>query len=95
MILTALLDHPDLEVQAEAARSCAKAVAAFPLSGISFLPVLVYKLKQSVSQAQQGTLHTAAWAMLLSVMHCQGLQALTLAAVLTTRLVLTDFQTLQ
>ena len=55
MILTALLDHPDSEDQAAAASACAEAVGAFPLCGISFLPLLVFKLQSSVALSQQGT----------------------------------------
>lgn len=54
MILTALLDHPELEVQAAAAEACAEAVVAFPITGISLLPLLMYKLQHSVATAQQG-----------------------------------------
>ena len=54
MILTALLDHPLTEVQAAAARVCGEAVQAFPISGISLLPLLIYKLQQSVAITQQG-----------------------------------------
>lgn len=54
MILTALLHHPQLEVQAAAAEACGEAVQAFPLSGISFLPLVIYKLQGSVAEAQQG-----------------------------------------
>ncbi len=54
MILTALLDHPQLEVQAAAAAACGEAVQAFPLCGISFLPLLIYKLQSSVAQTQHG-----------------------------------------
>lgn len=54
MILTALLHLPQLEVQAAAAEACGEAVQAFPLSGISFLPLLLYKLRSSVTEAQQG-----------------------------------------
>ena len=54
MILTALLDHPQLEVQAAAAAACGEAVQAFPLCGISFLPLLIYKLQSSVAQARHG-----------------------------------------
>ena len=54
MILTALLHHPDMEVQAAAAEACGEAVQAFPLSGMSFLPLVIYKLRSSVAEAQQG-----------------------------------------
>ena len=54
MILTALLDHPQLEVQAAAAEACAEAVMAFPVSGISLLPLLLHRLQRSVAVAQQG-----------------------------------------
>ena len=54
MMLTALLDHPQLEVQATAAEACAEAVMAFPITGISLLPLLLYKLQRSVVNAQQG-----------------------------------------
>ena len=54
MILTALLDHPQLEVQAAAAEACAEAVVAFPVTGISLLPLLLYKLQRSVAVAQHG-----------------------------------------
>ena len=54
MILTALLDHPQLEVQAAAAEACAEAVMAFPVTGISLLPLLLYKLQRSVALTQQG-----------------------------------------
>lgn len=54
MILTALLDHRQLEVQAAAAAACGEAVQASPLCGISFLPLLIYKLQSSVAQTQHG-----------------------------------------
>lgn len=54
MILTALLDHPQLGVQAAAAEAAAEAVKAFPVTGISLLPLLLYKLQRSVAVAQQG-----------------------------------------
>ena len=54
MILAALLNHPELEVQAAAAEACAEAVVAFPITGISLLPLLMYKLQHSVASAQQG-----------------------------------------
>ena len=54
MILTALLDHPQLEVQAAAARTIAEAVQALPISGMSLLPLLIYKLQHSVAVTQQG-----------------------------------------
>ncbi len=54
MILTALLDHLQLEVQAAAAAACGEAVQAFPLCGISFFPLLIYKLQSSVAQTQHG-----------------------------------------
>lgn len=54
MILTALLDHPQPEVQAAAAEACGEAVQAFPISGISFLPLLIYKLQSSVDETQRG-----------------------------------------
>ena len=54
MILTALLDHPQPEVQAAAAEACAEAVMTFPVTGISLLPLLLYKLRRSVAVAQQG-----------------------------------------
>lgn len=54
MILTALLDHPLPEVQAAAAESCADAVLAIPLIGISLLPLLLHKLQLSVAISQQG-----------------------------------------
>ncbi|KAL0048382.1 hypothetical protein WJX82_001959 [Trebouxia sp. C0006] len=56
MILTALLDHPQLEVQAAAAAACGEAAQTFPLCGISFLPLLIYKLQSSVAQTQRGDL---------------------------------------
>lgn len=64
MILTALLDHPELEVQAAAAEACAEAVRAFPITGISLLPLLMYKLQHSMATAQQGKslrLHKSFW----------------------------------
>jgi len=54
MILTALLDHPQLEIQAAAAAACGEAAQTFPLCGISFLPLLIYKLQSSVAQTQHG-----------------------------------------
>ena len=54
MILTALLDHPLPEVQAAAAESCADAVLAFPIAGISLLPLLLHRLQLSVAVGQQG-----------------------------------------
>ena len=61
MILTALLDHPQLEVQAAAAAACGEAVKAFPLCGISFLPLLIYKLQNSVAQTQHGMFVCFEW----------------------------------
>ena len=54
MILTTFLDHPQPEVQAAAAEACAKAVQAFPISGISLLPLLLHRLQQSVAVTHQG-----------------------------------------
>lgn len=54
MILTALLDHPLPEVQAAAAESCADAVLAFPIAGISLLPLLLHRLQLSVAISAQG-----------------------------------------
>lgn len=54
MILTALLDHPLLEVQAAAAETCADAVLALPIEGISLLPLLLHRLQLSVAVTQQG-----------------------------------------
>ena len=54
MILTALLDHPQPGVQAAAAAACAAAVQTFPITGISLLPLLIYKLQRSVDLSQQG-----------------------------------------
>ncbi|KAL3139450.1 hypothetical protein ABBQ38_003780 [Trebouxia sp. C0009 RCD-2024] len=59
MILTALLDHPLPEVQAAAAESCADAVLAIPLIGISLLPLLLHKLQLSVAISQQGAMTQA------------------------------------
>ncbi len=61
MILTALLDHPQLEVQAAAAAACGEAVHAFPLCGVSFLPLLIYKLQSSVAQIQHGMFGYFEW----------------------------------
>ncbi|KAI4193057.1 MAG: hypothetical protein LQ350_008490, partial [Teloschistes chrysophthalmus] len=49
MILIALLDHPEPCVQAAAADACSEVVQAFPIAGISFLPLLMYKLRRSVA----------------------------------------------
>ena len=54
MILTALLDHPQPAVQAAAAAACGEAVQVFPICGISFLPLLMYKLQSSVTHSQHG-----------------------------------------
>lgn len=50
MILISLLDHPEPSVQAAAADACGAAVQAFPVTGISLLPLLMYKLRRSVAQ---------------------------------------------
>ena len=55
LVLVALLDHPELCVQAAAANTCGEAVQAFPLSGISFLPLLMYKLRRSLAEATKGS----------------------------------------
>ena len=54
MILIALLDHPEPCVQAAAAEACGEAVQTFPLAGISFLPLLMYKLRRSVADGARG-----------------------------------------
>lgn len=55
MILIGLLDHPEPCVQAAAASACGEAVQTFPLAGISFLPLLMYKLRRS---STEGTKHS-------------------------------------
>lgn len=53
-VLAGLLAHPTPAVRAAAAATCADAAMAFPLLGMTFLPVLVFHARRAIASVSGG-----------------------------------------